>query len=184
MNIAVVAAEKNLSSQATRAVAQNATLIAEITSEIRTISHLLHPPLLDEVGLASGVRWYLEGFAERSKMKIELDLDENFGRLPSELETALFRLVQESLTNVHRHSESATAKVSVIRSADSIVLEVSDEGKGIPQEKIWEIETGSASGVGLSGMRERVRQLGGKFEIRSGGKGTVVSAKFPIVPGV
>jgi signal transduction histidine kinase len=114
-------------------------------------------------------------------MKIELDLAEDFGRLPSELETALFRLVQESLTNVHRHSESSTAKVRVVRFPNEIELEVSDQGKGIPQAKIWEIEMGGASGVGLSGMRERVRQLGGQFEIRSDGKGTVVSAKLPLV---
>jgi PAS domain S-box-containing protein len=180
MNIAVVAADTNLSPQSRKAVSQNAELIGQISSEIRTISHLLHPPLLDEVGLASGVRWYLEQFAQRSNMKVELELAEDFGRLPSELETALFRLVQESLTNVHRHSESPTAKVRVNRFSNEVTLEVSDEGKGIPQEKIWEIEIGGASGVGLSGMRERVRQLGGKFEIRSHGKGTVVSVRLPL----
>jgi PAS domain S-box-containing protein len=180
MNIAVVAADKNLSPQSRKAVSQNAELIGQISSEIRTISHLLHPPLLDEVGLASGVRWYLEQFAQRSNMKVELELAEDFGRLPGELETALFRLVQESLTNVHRHSESPTAKVRVNRSSNEVTLEVSDEGKGIPQEKIWEIEIGGASGVGLSGMRERVRQLGGKFEIRSHGRGTVVSVRLPL----
>jgi PAS domain S-box-containing protein len=187
MNIAVVTAEKGLSPQARKAVSQNTDLIGQISTEIRTISHLLHPPLLDEVGLASGVRWYLEQFAERSNMKVELELAEDFGRLPSELETALFRLVQESLTNVHRHSESSTAKVRVVRASDEIELEVSDQGKGIPQAKIWEIEMGGASGVGLSGMRERVRQLGGKFEIRSNGKGTVVSVRLPlekISPGI
>ena len=180
MNIAVVSADKGLSPQARKAVAQNTDLIAQISSEIRTISHLLHPPLLDEVGLASGVRWYLEQFAERSKMQVDLQLDVDFGRLPSELETALFRLVQECLTNVHRHSGSATARVCVVRSPREIALEVSDDGKGIPQERIWEIETGSAAGVGLSGMRERVRQLGGRFEIRSGGKGTVIAATLPL----
>ncbi|MGH9528832.1 MAG: ATP-binding protein [Terriglobales bacterium] len=181
MNIAVVAGDKSLSPSSQKAVAQNRALIEQISSEIRTISHLLHPPLLDEVGLASGVRWYLDQFAERSNMKVDLQLDENFGRLPSELETALFRLVQESLTNVHRHSESPTASVRVTRSAHEITLEVSDEGKGIPKEKIWEIEMGGgASGVGLSGMRERVRQLGGEFEVRSNGKGTTVSARLPL----
>jgi PAS domain S-box-containing protein len=180
MNISVVIAQKDLSPEVRKAVSENSVLIAQISSEIRTISHLLHPPLLDEVGLASGVRWYLEGFAERSNMKVELQLDEDFGRLPSELETAVFRLVQESLTNVHRHSESPVARVRVTRSSDEVTLEISDEGKGIPQEKIWEIEMGGAAGVGLSGMRERVRQLGGKFEIRSNGRGTAISAKLPL----
>lgn len=180
MNISVVVADPSLSPAARRAVKENSELIGQISSEIRTISHLLHPPLLDEVGLASGVRWYLEQFAERSNMKVDLELAEDFGRLPSELETALFRIVQEALTNVHRHSESPTASVRVIRSADGITLEVSDQGKGISNDKIWEIEMGGASGVGLSGMRERVRQLGGKFEVRSPGKGTVLSAKLPL----
>ncbi|MGH9512075.1 MAG: PAS domain-containing protein [Terriglobales bacterium] len=180
MNIAVALAEKDLSPKARRAVTQNSALIDQISTEIRTISHLLHPPLLDEVGLASGLRWYLEQFAARSKTKVALQLDEDFGRLPSDLETAIFRLVQESLTNVHWHSESPTASVRVARSADEVILEVSDEGNGIPQQKIWEIEMGRASGVGLSGMRERVRQMGGKFEISSSGQGTIVSAKFPI----
>ena len=180
MNTAVIAAEEYLSPRAGKAVSENSGLIAEISTEIRTISHLLHPPLLDEVGLASGIRWYLEGFAERSNTKVEFELDDNFGRLPSELETALFRLVQESLTNVHRHSESPTARIQVRRCEDEITLEVSDSGKGIPQEKIWQIQMGSGSGVGLSGMRERVRQLGGKFEVRSDGRGTVVLASLPL----
>lgn len=180
MNSSVLTAEAGLSPLARRAVKENNALIGQISSEIRTISHLLHPPLLDEVGLASGVRWYLEQFADRSNMKVDLEVAEDFGRLPSELETALFRIVQEALTNVHRHSESPTASVRVIRSADEITLEVSDQGKGLPKDKIWEIEMGGASGVGLSGMRERVRQLGGKFEVRSPGKGTVISAKLPL----
>ncbi len=180
MNSSVLTAEAGLSPLARRAVKENNALIGQISSEIRTISHLLHPPLLDEVGLASGVRWYLEQFAERSNMRVDLDLAEDFGRLSSELETALFRLIQESLTNVHRHSESPTARVRVIRTSDEVTLEVSDEGKGIPKDKIWEIEMGGASGVGLSGMRERVRQLGGKFEVRSPGKGTIISAKLPL----
>ncbi len=179
MNSAVVAAEAGLSPLARKAVTQNNELIAEISSEIRTISHLLHPPLLDEVGLPSGIRWYLEQFAERSNMKVELELAEDFGRFSSDVETALFRVVQEALTNVHRHSESPTARVRIIRSSDEIILEVSDEGKGISKEKIWEIEMGGASGVGLSGMRERVRQLGGKFGVQSPGKGTIISARLP-----
>jgi len=180
MNISVVTADNGLSPQSRKAVKRNTDLVAQISSEIRTISHLLHPPLLDEVGLASGVRWYLEGFAERSHMKVDLEFDEDFGRLPRELETALFRLIQESLTNVHRHSESPTARVRVTKSLKEVALEVSDDGVGIPKEKIWEIEMGGAPGVGLSGMRERVRQLGGKFEIRSNAKGTILSAILPL----
>ncbi len=180
MNSSAIIADQSLTPQSRNAVTQNAELIKQISNEIRTISHLLHPPLLDEVGLVSGVRWYLEGFAERSNMKVKLECDDPFGRLPREMETALFRLVQESLTNVHRHSKSATAKVCLARTPDEVTLEVSDEGVGIPQEKIWEIEIGGAPGVGLSGMRERVLQLGGKFEIRSNTRGTVLSAKLSL----
>jgi signal transduction histidine kinase len=178
MNQANVLADKQLSPMVASAVSENAALLAQVSTEIRTISHLLHPPLLDEVGLAFGIRGYLEGFAERSRMKVDLELADDFGRLPLALETAIFRIVQECLTNIHRHSESATAKIRVTRSSKHICLEVADKGKGMPPEKLWEIEMGT-SGVGLRGMRERIRLFGGSLEIHSDSTGTTVTARFP-----
>jgi signal transduction histidine kinase len=173
-------AEKHLSPVAAKAISENTALLAQISREIRTISHLLHPPLLDEVGLAPGVREYLEGFAERSRMRVRLEIAEDFGRLPREVEIALFRIVQEGLTNVHRHSESRTVTVRIMRSSDRVSVVIADAGRGIPKETISEIEAGRTPGVGLRGMRERVRQLGGSFKIRSTDKGTVVVTRLPL----
>jgi signal transduction histidine kinase len=173
-------AEKHLGPVAAKAISENTALLAQISREIRTISHLLHPPLLDEVGLAPGVREYLEGFAERSRMRVRLEIAEDFGRLPRDVETALFRIVQEGLTNVHRHSKSRTVTVRIMRSPDRVSLVIADAGRGIPKQKISEIEAGRTPGVGLRGMRERVRQLGGSFKIRSTDKGTVVVTRLPL----
>jgi signal transduction histidine kinase len=171
---------ENLSSGAAKAISENMALLAQVSREIRTISHLLHPPLLDEVGLAPSVREFLEGFAERSPMKVRFEIAEDFGRLSRDLETALFRIVQEGLTNVHRHSESRTVTIRIVRSSDRVSVAIADAGTGIPRQKIREIEAGRASGVGLRGMRERVRQLGGSFRIRSSHKGTVVVTRLPL----
>jgi len=151
--------------------------------DIRTISHLLHPPLLDEVGLRPALQVFIEGFAERSKISVDLDLPADFARLPRETETAIFRFVQECLTNVHRHSESAVAHVRVKRSDGLVEVEVHDQGKGIPAEKISDVAVTGSPGVGLKGMRERLSQLGGSMEVRSDGKGTAVIAKLPVVAG-
>ena len=180
MNHGKVLAEKRLSPVAAKAISENTALLAQVSREIRTISHLLHPPLLDEVGLAPGMREYLEGFAERSRMKVRFEIAEDFGRLPRDLETALFRIVQEGLTNVHRHSKSRTVTIRVMRSSGEVSVVIADAGRGIPKQKICEIEAGHASGVGLRGMRERVRQLGGSFRIRSTHKGTVVLTRLPL----
>ena len=134
-------------------------LVSELTMEVRTISLLLHPPLLDEVGLSSALRLYLDGFSERSKIKVDLDIPDDFGRLSQELETAIFRIVQESVTNIHRHSESAVARIRISRSGRDVRLEVEDKGKGIPLEKRFEMESTGLAGVGIRGMRERIRQL-------------------------
>ena len=183
MNQATALAAKGLDPVVASAISENARLVEQVSVEIRTISHLLHPPMLDEVGLASGIRLYLEGFAERSHMTVDLQLAEDFGRLSPEMEISLFRIVQECLTNVHRHSESKTATIRIGRSADEIWLEVADGGKGMPQETIREIEAGRTSGLGLRGMRERIRQLGGILKISSNGTGTVVAARLPVGPG-
>ena len=130
------------------------------------------------------MRWYIEGFAQRSKIAVELDLPDDFGRLPQDFETAIFRVVQECLTNILRHSESPVASLRVVRSANEVRIEVQDKGKGIPQEKLSEVAEAHTPGVGMRGMRERVLQLGGTLEVKSegAGKGTAVIAVFPVVP--
>lgn len=172
----------NLNASAQKAISESLKLVRELSKEIRTISHLLHPPLLDELGLASALRMYLEGFAERSKIQVDLEIPSDFGRLPSELETAVLRVVQESLTNIHRHSGSAAARISISRSHSALRIEVSDSGKGISAAKQREIESGGRVGVGIRGMRERLRQLGGTLEIGPprDGKGTTIVAHLPL----
>jgi signal transduction histidine kinase len=180
MNHGKALAEKHLSPVGTKAISENTALLAQVSREIRTISHLLHPPLLDEVGLAPGVREFLEGFAERSQMEVRFEIAEDFGRLPRNLETALFRIVQEGLTNVHRHSNSRTVTIRIVRSSNAISVAIADAGRGISRQNIGAIGAGRSSGVCLRGMRERVRQLGGSFKIRSNGKGTAVFARLPL----
>jgi PAS domain S-box-containing protein len=177
MNISVIQSQSNrLDATGARAVSENAALVDEVSREIRTISHLLHPPLLDVAGLASALRWYVDGFSERSKIKVDLDISADFPRLPEDTEIAIFRIIQECLTNIHRHSGSATAAIRVHREGGRIAIRVKDHGKGIPERKQREMAAAGRGGVGLSGMRERLRQLGGTLEIQSGTSGTVVSA--------
>lgn len=177
MNLSDVATEKDkLSQAAEKCVEESATLVEKISQDIRTISHLLHPPLLEEIGLSSALKWYIEGFSERSKIHVDLDMPENFERLTNDLEISLFRIVQECLTNIHRHSESAKAAVRVVQEDGYIHLEVRDEGKGIPPEKQALFNSPGAVGVGFRGMRERVRQLGGSLQIQSSDTGTIVTA--------
>jgi PAS domain S-box-containing protein len=181
MNLSLIDSDTaSIGSNATKAIRESINLVQQLSQELRTISHLLHPPLLDEVGLASGLRSYLDGFTERSKITIDLDIPDNLGRLPQELETAVFRVVQECLTNIHRHSESSYARVRISRSDSQIRLEVQDSGKGIPTEKREAMDLGGTPGVGIRGMRERVRQLGGAFEIHSNDQGTLVVARLPV----
>ena len=156
-------------------VTESIELVNDLSVDLRTISHLLHPPLLDEAGLASALQWFVEGFAERSRIPIDLDLSADFGRLTPEMETTIFRVVQECLTNVHRHSGSATASISIKREAKGIRLEIRDYGKGIRKTRL----DPARSGVGIQGMRERVRQLNGQFSIQSSNTGTVVTVVLP-----
>ena len=154
----------------------------EVGGEIRTLSYLLHPPLLDELGLSSAAQWYVQGFKGRTGIHVELEMDKEFPRLKPESEVALFRVMQESLTNVHRYSGSERALVTVHLHDGEIRLEVIDFGKGMSAERLRAIETGEAAlGVGIQGMRERLRQLSGRLEIvtpREGG--TCVRAKLPM----
>ena len=181
MNLSLVGSENgNIAPRAAKAIQESVGLVQELSRELRTISHLLHPPLLDEVGLASGLRSYLEGFTERSKISVDLELPEDLGRLQQDSETAIFRIVQECLTNIHRHSESPVARIRIRRTDIEVSLEVEDRGKGIPPEKRQAMDSGGTAGVGIRGMRERLRQLGGSLEINSNDTGTVVVARLPV----
>jgi signal transduction histidine kinase len=180
MNLAVVGTEIERLTKITSTVNDSAALVQELSREVRTISHLLHPPLLDEAGLASALRWYVEGFAQRSKIDVGLEFPVDFGRLPRESETAIFRTVQECLTNIHRHSESPTATIRIAASDNHVRVEVEDRGKGIPPEKQSEMTSTGTPGVGIRGMRERLRQLGGSLDIHSNGKGTLIVAQLPV----
>lgn len=180
MNLSVVHNDIDQMMKTASTLADSETLVQEMSKEIRTISHLLHPPLLDEAGLLSALRWYVEGFSQRSNIEVGLDIDEDFGRLPRELETAIFRIVQECLTNIHRHSGSTVAKIQVARSKGEVRVEVADSGKGISKEKQQELTTSGAPGVGIAGMRERLRQLGGSLEIKSNDRGTLVVVRLPL----
>jgi PAS domain S-box-containing protein len=181
MNLSLAECENgNIAPHAAKAIKESLGLVQELSRELRTISHLLHPPLLDEVGLASALRSYLDGFTERSQIKVDFELPEDLGRLPQDLETALFRIVQECLTNIHRHSESPVARIRVTRGNGQVSLEVEDRGKGIPPEEREAMNSGGTPGVGIRGMRERTRQLGGTLEINSNGSGTVVTVRLPV----
>ncbi len=155
-------------------------LLDQAMTETRTISHLLHPPLLDEAGFASAARWYVEGFAKRSGIQTSLEMPEDMGRLSGPLELALFRVLQESLTNVHRHSQSRKAEVSVVASNGQVVLQVRDYGKGVPPDVLDRFRHKRAhGGVGLAGMRERINELGGRLDMNSDSRGTRVVATMP-----
>jgi signal transduction histidine kinase len=170
----------NLSPEATKRLSENAAMVAEASKQIRTISHLLHPPLLDEAGLASALRWYVEGFSERSKIGAKLDIPREFAGLSKETELSVFRVVQECLTNIHRHAGSPTAGIRVIQDDACLRVEIEDAGKGIPPEN-ESTRSSARTGVGLRGMRERLRQLGGTLHIHSSGNGTRVTAILPVV---
>jgi len=155
-------------------------LADEALQEVRTTSYLLHPPLLDEAGISSAARWFLEGFARRSGIDVQVDIPEKMERPDRNCELVLFRVLQESLTNVHRHSGASTASVQMQRNNDYVQLEISDNGKGIPRERLNDLsEARNSTGVGIAGMRERVRELGGDLEILSAGAGTSVHVTLP-----
>jgi len=151
--------------------------ISECSKEIRTISYLLHPPTLDLAGLGSAIEWYSDGFSERSGIKVDLEVSSSLDRLPQDLELAIYRLVQEGLTNIHRHSGSKWAGIRLMQEPDRITLEVADTGRGMAAVSTAKPQT--QMGVGISGIRERVRQLNGQLTIESGPQGTTVRATFP-----
>ena len=170
---------ERLAPAAADALRQNKVMIEQLSKEVRTISHLLHPPLLDEIGLLAAIRLFADGFAERSKLQVTVELSDDLGRLSPNVEISIFRIVQECLTNVYRHSDSKTALIRIWGSDEKMLaVQVRDEGKGIPEENRSTISLGTSSGVGLSGMRERARELGGTLGIQSNGNGTIVTAEI------
>ena len=155
-------------------LSESITLVGKMVTEVRTICYLLHPPLLDEIGLVGALKGLADGFSERSGIKVNLQIDEKFARLPSKVEISIYRIIQESLTNIHRHSGSSTAKICVQQYSDYVQIEIEDAGRGMPLKKDSHI------GVGLRGMRERTTELRGTLEISSNGKGTTVIARLPV----
>ena len=158
-------------------------LIERAISDTRTLSHLLHPPLLDEAGFGTAAKWFVEGFGKRSKIAASLEMPSILHRLPSEIEIALFRILQESLTNVHRHSGASRVDVRIIVQDSAVTLIVEDQGKGIPRNVLdCFAKNGTNVGVGLAGMRERAKELGGTLEVQSGKKGTRLKVIIPVSP--
>lgn len=170
-----------------RRLGESIRLANQVIKETRTLSYLLHPPLLDEAGLRDALHWFVGGFIERSGIQTELEISPNFARLPRALETAIFRIIQESLTNIHRHSGSAKASIRLALDGNQLFLAISDQGKGMPSEATHEEQNGVEGvknnrklGVGIAGMRERVLQLGGQFEVAASDPGTIIKAVFPV----
>ena len=176
MNLATVHLEsRKMSPAAEAAVSESIELVQTTLKELRTISYLLHPPLLDEAGLQSALRWFVQGFSERSKIRVDLDISPNIGRPSRELETAIFRIIQEALTNIHRHSGSPIASIRLSRDVRSIKVEICDQGKGLDLKA----SRPASLGIGIQGMQERARQLGGRLDIQSSPTGTTITAILP-----
>jgi PAS domain S-box-containing protein len=154
-------------------------MVQQLHRDIRTTSYLLHPPLLDESGLYSALSWYTQGLVERSGLQIRLDMAEDFGRLSGDMELVVFRLIQECLTNIHRHARSKTASIRIARNAGQVTVEVRDQGSGMSPERLAQIQSG-ASGVGIRGIRERLRQFKGEMEIHSDISGTRILVTIPV----
>jgi PAS domain S-box-containing protein len=157
-------------------------LAQQSLTETRTLSHLLHPPLLDEAGFASAASWYVGGFSQRSGVKVEFHIPAQLQRLPSRVETVLFRILQEALTNIHRHSGSTTAEIILTVAHGEVSMRIADSGRGIPPEMLARFQrNGTGSGIGLAGMRERVKELGGDLKIASSSSGTTLTVCLPTV---
>jgi two-component system NarL family sensor kinase len=164
-----------------RRIDDSLELASRCTTEIRTISYLLHPPLLDEMGLAFALALYAEGFAERSGIRVDLDVPDDLGRLPAETEIAMFRIVQQGLANIHRHSGSRVAKIHIRQDAEATTLKIADEGRGIAPALLCEINSGTRLiGVGIAGMRERIGAMNGRFHIGSNSRGTTIEVSLPV----
>jgi signal transduction histidine kinase len=170
---------EKLDSELSSQLASSQAIAKSIADEVRMTSYLLHPPLLDEMGLRSALNGYIEGFKQRSNVEVTLTWCEGLERLPRDVETMIFRIVQEGLTNIHRHSGSRTASISLSQSIGKLIIEIKDHGKGISSDKLLEVAESRTTGVGLRGMRERLRGFGGELEILSDSDGTLVRATIP-----
>ena len=181
MSLDGLASEERFDEQQTKHFAESVQLIERSIREVRTLSYLLYPPMLEENGLSSAIRWHLEGLSKRSAIQTTYEIPDDVVRLPSDVELALFRVFQESLTNVHRHSASKTAHVRLVVENHKALIEIKDLGQGIPAHPS-DLNSDSLAtlGVGIRGMRERVRQLGGQLEIVSSPEGTTVRASIPL----
>jgi PAS domain S-box-containing protein len=180
MSLAQLSERANGNATLAKSIENAEGLVQHLTQEIRTTSYLLHPPMLDETGISSALSWYVQGLGERSGLKIGLRIPDNFGRLPSEMELLIFRLVQECLTNIHRHSRSKTAQIEIAREGrGSVHVAVQDQGTGMSPQRLAEIQS-HGTGVGIRGMRERVRQFHGDLVIESNSSGTRVYASLPL----
>jgi len=180
MNLCTVKeSAKVLSTKTQQALSESLELTEQCSQEIRTLSYLLHPPLLDELGLASALRGYATGYTRRTGIAVELKMDD-IGRLPLDLETTLFRILQEALTNVHRHSGSTQAEIRIVRDPKEVRMTISDAGRGVPAQALEVIEGGGNVGVGIAGMRERAHQLGGQIKLGSSDRGTTITAILPL----
>jgi PAS domain S-box-containing protein len=182
LNLSVVKdSAPNLSPRANACLSESLGLAEECSREIRTLSYLLHPPLLDDTGLGSALRWFVDGYTQRTGIHVDLEMPTELTRLPGDIELALYRIVQEGLTNIHLHSGSKKARICLECRPNQAVLTVADEGRGLPPGLLERGERDTAKrGVGISGMRERVRQLGGQFEIVTGSNGTTLTASMPL----
>jgi two-component system NarL family sensor kinase len=181
MNLDLLAGEEALHARSRQMLMESRSLAEQCVQEVRTMAYLLHPPLFEEMGLVSAVRWYVTGFTKRSGIHVVMSLDE-IGRLPRPIEMALFRVVQESLTNVHRHASTSTASVRLTNTANDVVLDIQDRGHGLRNDLRQQNDAlvPVTLGVGIQGMRERVRQLAGTFDVEFTDKGTTVRVSVPL----
>lgn len=176
----------NLSQMEKSSAANSAKLLRETLDltdyalqEVRTISHLLHPPLLEELGFLSAARWYVDEYGKRSQVQASLRIENSIGRLPREIEIALFRVLQESLTNVYRHAAARSVDIGIVGGDGFVILTVADDGKGIPPDVLSRFDSGAAPGIGLAGMRERLAEFGGRMHVHSSSAGSVVEVTIP-----
>jgi len=176
--------DKNLSPVVVSELEQAGLLLGDCLKEVRTISYLLYPPMLEEMGLKSAISWYLDGFTQRSGIQTKFEIPNDFQRLPRDIELALFRVLQESLTNVHKHSSSNSVDLRLVKSNGTVTLEIRDYGKGIPNLILRQSEANwyALLGVGLRGMNERMRQLGGELSLNQANPGTLIRATIPLDP--
>jgi signal transduction histidine kinase len=172
---------EDLSAEQREALTEASRLLEQGVAEARTLSHLLHPPLLDDIGFRAAAEWYINGFSERSKIKVQFTAAADLGAMPKEVELVLFRVLQESLTNIHRHASSPTAEVRIFSLTDRVTMEVKDQGKGIPEPLLDDFRKSTGTGVGLAGMRERVSEFQGKLNITSQeNQGTQLKVEIPL----